>query len=560
MNGTSHQDSESISIPENSGMDWCISLLVFFFAIVYLRLFYNYTLLNGDEGIVLQGAQRVLEGEVPYRDFFSFFTPGSYYSLALFFKVFGSSILVGRAVLVVEGGLFSVLTYLLARRVCSRWSALLAAYFVTLTCVPYRFIVLHNWDSTLWACLALYCAVRFLERPRPGWALATGWFAALTCLFEQSKGAGLVLGLSVGLLILACKASGRVRWNWQRMAALLAGFSGPFLLTLIYFGLKHSLPQMLADWFWPLYHYSAINKAPLGFVVLNPAERDTLYAGPPLSLLLTLLITGPWYVVPVLPFLAGIGWVHWSTKAWRGSPDPARGGYYVLTSSTLVGLLVSTLATGRPDFTHLVYLSPLFFLMLAWIAEGRDIPSSLLRAVKPLLVFFLFLSFTTFGLALLWQPLNARQRLETRRGTLKMNGSDYVLDYVQAHVSAGESMLVYPYLPSYYYLTATHSPGRYEYMMPGFHSPQQFQELLSELSADHTRVVLFEPSFREKIIAGFPSATPAVLAAPDPVEGYITTHYRACASLTSQDFWRFVFMIRKDLPCPGSRSDSPGRR
>jgi hypothetical protein len=68
-------------------------------------------------------------------------------------------------------------------------------------------------------------------------------------------------------------------------------------------------------------------------------------------------------------------------------------------------------------------------------------------------------------------------------------------------------------------------------------------------------VVLFEPSFREKIIAGFPSATPTVLAARDPVEGYITTHYRACMSLTSQDFWRFVFMIRKDLPCPGSRSE-----
>jgi hypothetical protein len=92
--------------------------------------------------------------------------------------------------------------------------------------------------------------------------------------------------------------------------------------------------------------------------------------------------------------------------------------------------------------------------------------------------------------------------------------------------------------------------------MPGFHSPQQFQELLSELAADQTRVVLFELSFREKIIsAGFPSASPEVLAARDPVADYISTHYRACAILTSQDFWRFAFMIRKDLPCPGSRSD-----
>jgi 4-amino-4-deoxy-L-arabinose transferase-like glycosyltransferase len=549
--------SESITIPEKSGHEWCVSLLILFLSIAYLRLFYSYTLVNADEGIVLQGAQRILQGEVLYRDFFSFFTPGSYYWMALFLKVFGSSILVGRAVLMVEGGLFSVLTYLLARRVCSRWSALLAAYFVTLTCVPFRFIVLHNWDSTLWACLALYCAVRFLERSRPGWALATGSFASLTCLFEQSKGAGLVLGLSAGFLILGWKERGRVRWDWQRRVALLAGFSGPFLITLIYFGLKHSLPQLLADWFWPLHHYSAINKAPVGFVVLDSAERDTMYAGTLLSRLLTWLITGPWYVVPVLPFLAGFGLTYWSAKAWRGSPAPAKGSYYVLTSAVLMGLLVSTLATGRPDFTHFVYLGPLFFLTLAWIVEGRDIPSSLLHAVRPLLLFFLFLSFTTFGLALLWQPLNARQRLATRRGTLKMNAPDHVVDYVQAHVSAGESMLVYPYLPLYYYLTATHSPGRYEYMMPAFHSLQQFQELVRELAVDHTRVVLFEPSFREKAIVGFPSATPAVLAAQDPVEDYITTHYRACAILTSQNFWRFVFMIRKDLPCPGSGSEAP---
>jgi hypothetical protein len=109
-------------------------------------------------------------------------------------------------------------------------------------------------------------------------------------------------------------------------------------------------------------------------------------------------------------------------------------------------------------------------------------------------------------------------------------------------------------MPFYYYLTATRSPGRYEYIMPGFNSPEQLQEFLAELAADRTRVVLFEPSYRQKLVAmaAFPSITPEVLAARDPVEDYITTHYRACASLTSQNFWRFAFMIRKDLPCPGA--------
>ena len=116
-------------------------------------------------------------------------------------------------------------------------------------------------------------------------------------------------------------------------------------------------------------------------------------------------------------------------------------------------------------------------------------------------------------------------------------------------------MLVYPYLPLHNYLTATYSPSRYDYLMPGMHSPQQFKDLLGDLAADRTRVVLFEPSFREKIIAGFPSASPEVIAVRDPVGDFIASHYRACASLTSQDFWRFAFMVRRDLACPGSGSD-----
>src|SRR5262245_19824942 len=152
-----------MTVPEKFLRDWLIAALVFGLSALHFSYFHNYTLVNGDERIILQGAQRIVQGQVLYRDFFSFFTPGSYYWVAAFFKVFGSSILVARKVLLVEGALLSVLTYLLSRRVCSRGSAFLASILVTLTALPTRFIVLHNWDSTLWACLALYCAVLFLQ-------------------------------------------------------------------------------------------------------------------------------------------------------------------------------------------------------------------------------------------------------------------------------------------------------------------------------------------------------------------------------------------------------------
>src|SRR5207302_5176847 len=144
-----------IFIPEGSRTERAVALTVFVTACAYLSVFRRYTAMEPDEGIILQGAQRILAGEVLYRDFFSFFTPGSYYFLALIFKIFGSSILVARTTLVIVGAVVSSITYLLSRRVCSRRTALLTAAVVTVTTLPYRFLVLHNWDSTLWACLAV---------------------------------------------------------------------------------------------------------------------------------------------------------------------------------------------------------------------------------------------------------------------------------------------------------------------------------------------------------------------------------------------------------------------
>src|SRR5579864_9521756 len=196
-------ESPTLFLPERHPAERWIAAAIFALTVLYLSLFRRYTSLDPDEGIILQGAQRILHGEVIYRDFFSFLTPGSYYWMALLFKTFGNSMIVARTTLAVYGGIFSTFTYLMARRVCVRWIALLTAYFVTIACLPWRFMALHNWDSTLWSCVAVYCAVRLLETPHASWAFGLGTFTSLTFLFEQSKGAGLVAGLALGFALAA---------------------------------------------------------------------------------------------------------------------------------------------------------------------------------------------------------------------------------------------------------------------------------------------------------------------------------------------------------------------
>src|SRR5229473_3879527 len=154
-------------------VDRVTPLLVFLLSLGYLCAFVRYSSLEPDEGILLQGGQRILDGQIPYRDFFSFYTPGSFYLVAALFRVFGDSFVVARLSLAITGAACSVVTYLLARRVCSRTVSVFAAALATIAGVAYRFLVLHNWYSTLLACLALYSAVRLLETRNPRWAFAT---------------------------------------------------------------------------------------------------------------------------------------------------------------------------------------------------------------------------------------------------------------------------------------------------------------------------------------------------------------------------------------------------
>lgn len=605
-----------LELPQSSGPQGLsrgslLPLLVLAFSFAYLCLFRRCTTMDPDEGIILQGAQRILQGQVLYRDFFSFFTPGSYYLLALLFRIFGSSMLVARTALVFYGSLFPVFTYLVARRVCSRWSALLTAYLVIVTCLPWRFMWLHNWDSTLWACAAVYCAVRWVEatnagaalqgHPREsggpgstgvdsrlrgndvsgvpgndigrGWAFATGTLVALTVLFEQSKGAGLVLGLSAGFLLvhvgarLAAPSTGQggcgragpglkggaspapTAGRHGDWIALAMGFTWPFAVTFAYFASQHALPQMVADWLWPLHNYSRANSVLYGTQNWSDSARHEMFgSGSWTKRTIVMVTVTPCFVIPALPLVAAVLLAYWVRETRAGRLDPARSRYYMLTCSSLLGVLVSLLIV-RPDNNHFAYVIPFFYLVLAWLFDGSDIRARIVNAMKPAVTLIVVLTFTAVGMAFLVARGNARAPIRTRRGVLCAAKPDGVIEYTQAHLQPGSKVFVYPYLPLYYYLTATFNPTRYEYLQPGMHTREQDEEAIREIEADRTRVVLFEPDFNEKLANSWPN-TPIQYVANDPVGDYLLAHYRSCKILRSASGWPFLFMVRKGVACP----------
>jgi hypothetical protein len=545
-------DDCALLFPEKIGAERWIAAGLFVAACLYLCIFRRFMLLDPDEGIVLQGAERILRGEVLYRDFFSFFTPGSYYLLALLFKTFGNSLLVARMALVSYGGIFTVFAYWTARRTCSRSTSLLTAYLtIVMSHVALRGAAQLGQHSVVMYRRVLRGSVG--ADATPGMGVRAGKFRVLDLSFRtvQRRGAhrgGLFLGFAALTWL-----QRPLPFGWVHAVAFAAGLVWPLALTVGYFGGHHALGAMFADWNWPLHHYVVANKVPYGYSDWSDEARESLFGtATPAEAFLVILTLSPCFLLPVLPIIGLVLLVYWVIAARRGALAPERAAYYVVATSAVAGALLSVVFV-RTNVIHFAYLAPIFYLVLAWLIDGSDIRGEIVRSMRPILALGIFVTFTAVAMALLITNRNARTVTETRRGAVRFAGPDQVLAYTQAHVPAGEKIFVYPYFPLAYYLTATFSATRYEYLPPGMHTREQDEEAIAELEASRPAVVLFEPSFYDNISTSWPN-TPVESIAVDPVRDYIVGHYHSCANLSGGAKSHFSFMARNGAPCPAAAS------
>jgi hypothetical protein len=249
----------------------------------------------------------------------------------------------------------------------------------------------------------------------------------------------------------------------------------------------------------------------------------------------------------LLPLLAFALLIRLTLQKRKGQLTLPEWRYYIVLCSAISGLLLSVIVV-RADYVHFAYLQPIFLLVTAWMMDGRGIRSRLAGRVSLVLASVMAMTLFLMGAALLFRT-GGEQTIATRRGTLTSRDKDEVIDFIQAHVPFGNRLLVYPYESSYYYLTGTYSPGRYEYYQPGMHTGQQVEEMLGELSRDPVDLVLYDRAFAEHARASWPN-TPASAFAQEPIADYILREYRACGTLRSAIGWEFEAMVRKDLACP----------
>jgi hypothetical protein len=175
---------------------------------LYLALFLAGVLISGftilreldpfDEGLMLQAARRVADGQMPYRDFLCPYGPAQPYLLGALFKAFGVSMLDWRILRVLTDAAVGLVVYAIVRREAGpRWA--LAGWLAAVCAMAEP----RSASSTPLALLAGLAAIYLATRDdrRLGWAaVLTAVAAAFRLDFAIYAGAGVLAALLLGRL------------------------------------------------------------------------------------------------------------------------------------------------------------------------------------------------------------------------------------------------------------------------------------------------------------------------------------------------------------------------
>ncbi len=452
-----------------------------------------------EEGFMLVFPERVLNGDLPNRDFLHLYGPGSLWGLAAWYRVAGTTLAAERVYGLVQhlGIIFGLFHLALpwGRRVatsCGLLGVLLVITPIGLTALAWNGAV----ALAVVACALVLRGARTPDRREPrarAWLVAGGVGFGLALLWRPD----LVVAVALALVALGWR-----RWRRDLVVPVATGLAAgvaPILVHLATAGVGPSFEGMFLQ---PVFELRGGRHLPI------PPTWDRLdgalaavaqlrVPGWPLPMLAPSQQVTLWFLALPLAAVAVLGT---GVVALRREPAAARSRILLVVGALGLGLLPQ--AVQRPDTTHLAWVScvPLVFLPVAlahwgrWWRAGRGARSSVpgwvaptAAALVPLLAVVLILPAFT---ARTWLDLTRQNVQADYFGWAVRNGdrtfylgspqiadrAQIVTDELEARIEPGDRLLVgtadlrqTPYSDAYFYFLFPEAvpATRYIEMDPG---------------------------------------------------------------------------------------------
>jgi hypothetical protein len=426
-----------------------------------------------DQYLHLLFGQRVLHGQVPYRDFFCFWGPGSGYVIAAWFKLFGDSMEGVRILTALTGAAAVTAVYDISRMLISgplRWIGpfgALSAFVIGNQGLG------HVLFAMPLALVAIAVAIRADQSGNGRLWFGAGMFSAVSALFTQSLGAW--VGVALFTTALSAQSSPwRVRLRnaaWVCLSVLVVAI--PFFLLIVAAG---AWEQMRYDVLvWPVERYIPYH-AGVGWGAWLP-QWSMLDLVPrmwwPVWISTLLIARIVLWILPLMAILAVVQILAGRTVFGRRVLILSCAAFYI-----------SALPNG--EVWRVLRLSLPFWPLLALEMDqlGRvTIINDVLRARLSFVLLALSVALLLAGAAVQWSYRETLVTIETPRGRATVHsGTKYEFDTLVKHYSPNEEILTLPDLsPADYFFRLTRPLSNDHALVPVFLTPEQLRQYGDEL-------------------------------------------------------------------------------
>ena len=482
------------------------------FLLVYLWYASNRGIQIYDEGVLLTGAETVLRGGIPYRDFWNTYGPGQYYILAGLFKLFGTTMLTARAYTVVSEWAVTILSYFIGRRLTGLLGGLVSCITVCVW-LNYDRFVLYPMVPALVFVLAGYLILT-CHPTNPRLSAAAGLLLGCAVLVRHDLGVYAFAGQSAiifgdGLFIGHLRRenySSRLVSTIKRFLALSIGAAA--VVLPVAFALFRTVPrQFLYEAFidFPRRIYPQFRSVPVAteFVrfVSSGGIRERVYQF--IDAVVPLLIL----LLPVFVFC--MTWI-FVVMGWKKKERPLREPW-LAAGLALFGLGLYYSVRVRPDHFHMVAAVAISLILFPWLSGAirAQVSTRWVSLSLRLILLFCVAILSVKGLKEKkrafqdhdWIPIAG---IDRARGILvpKEEGTSGLTDaikYVQLKTAPGEFIfvgnrrhdLIFMNSALFYFLSDRISATRYIDMLPGVVTTAKVQsEIINDLKRHDVEYVV----------------------------------------------------------------------
>jgi dolichyl-phosphate-mannose-protein mannosyltransferase len=178
------RESEAVSTPQSWTLRWLVLVAVMAVAGVYVGLHIGNGWVPADDGVLGESALRVMQGQLPHRDFAEIYTGGLSVIHALAFRVFGVSLMSLR----ICAFLFFLAWIPAVYYIALRFTSALPAGLVTLVAVAWSFpnypASMPSWYNLFFATFGAAALLRYLDVRKIRWLFLAGVCGGISILIK----------------------------------------------------------------------------------------------------------------------------------------------------------------------------------------------------------------------------------------------------------------------------------------------------------------------------------------------------------------------------------------